>query len=491
MQMLLPNMSPKPKNQQVKKAAVRIAAQKMANKMVANAKQPRARGKRSQYKAARGNPRGPAENSRGSKGPLGLGTAIRGATNRRSQVIEEDEYIADINGSSGFAVSAFPCNPGQAVTFPWGNKIAQLYEEYNFEMLEFYYKREVSEFATAGTTGKVMLSFDYDSSDAAPTTKQQVLDTVPHVDGMPCTDTLRLSIDCARIRKNPSKFVRPGAQPANTDLKTYDCGNLNVSTFGNAATSAIGELHVRYRVRFSEPVLEAGLVGSGAVHFSSIAAVTANNFAGAVQQAGATPSLTGITLGTNTVIFPANIPGNYYLSFMVAGATSATANNVSSFGAGTSLYVFTSGQVRDEINEVYSLAGTTTYPAMTVAALTVPTAGCTVTYTPSTIVGGGSMDLFIFAIPSTVLTLAQKEAEEIDDLQDQISELRNSIRMLVGRPALIKSGEDSDFGPSDDEECKTGMLKSSSSSSKAVSDLSKSTLGLIGELIARKSSSTK
>jgi hypothetical protein len=191
-----------------------------------------------------------------SSGPLGLSSASSSRVHK-SHMIEEDEYIADINGSVGFATTGFPINPGQLSTFPWGNKIASLYEKYDYQFLEFYYRREVSEFATNGQAGKIMLSCDYDASDPPPTSKQQVLDTEPHVDGMPCIQQLVLRVDCKEIRKGPAKYVRPGTLPPNTDIKTYDAGNLYVSTYGNTNTSTIGELRVRYKCLVSVPVLEA------------------------------------------------------------------------------------------------------------------------------------------------------------------------------------------------------------------------------------------
>jgi hypothetical protein len=122
------------------------------------------------------------------QGPLRLSSTVNsGATNRLKQVIAEDEYIAEVNGSVGFATTQYNVNIGQSATFPWGYKIAALYEKYDFDYIEFYYKREVSEFAANGQTGKVMLSFDYDASDSPPTSKQQVEDTNPHIDGMPCS----------------------------------------------------------------------------------------------------------------------------------------------------------------------------------------------------------------------------------------------------------------------------------------------------------------
>ncbi len=195
-------------------------------------------------------------NKNGGTGRLGLSTANRSST-RLKQVIEEDEYIADINGSVAFATTQFSINPGQSSSFPWASKLASLFEKYHFDMLEFYYRREVSEFATNGQSGKVMLSFDYDASDAPPTNKQQVLDTTPHADAMPCQPTISLNINTSQMRSQDGWYVRTGAQPANTDIKTYDCGVLSVSTYGCANTTAIGELRVRYKCTLYVPILEA------------------------------------------------------------------------------------------------------------------------------------------------------------------------------------------------------------------------------------------
>jgi len=209
-------------------------------------KMPRQRGKEN---------KGSLANTYLSTGNLKMSSGNRGTT-RRTQTITEDEYIGEIPGSVAFSTTSYPINPGQSSTFPWGSKIAALYEKYCFNYLEFYYRREVSEFNANGAQGKVLLSCDYDASDNPPTSKQQVEDTEPHVDGMPCTDTIVLRLDPKQLWHQDSCYVRPGAQPANTDIKTYDCGNLYVSTQGCVNTSDIGELRVRYQCVLLVPVLE-------------------------------------------------------------------------------------------------------------------------------------------------------------------------------------------------------------------------------------------
>jgi len=407
------------------------------------------------FRGATMNPIGP-----GPTGRLGLSGMGNRATTRRSQVIEEDEYIGDVLASANnFNVTQYSCNPGQAILFPWGNKIAQLYEKYQFEMLEFYFKREVSEYATLGTTGKVILSFDYDASDSAPTTKQQMEDTVPHSDGMPSTPLIRLSIDCACMANSPAKYVRPGAQPANTDIKTYDVGNLNVATYGLAATSgAVGELRVRYRVRFSEPVLEASSIVGGVAHFSGTVPTTSNNLATATLAAGYTPALGGITLGTNTIVWPAGIPGNYLVSVNVQGATSAAAFTSVSASAGASVLNLMTSTTKDATWILSYAAATAGFTTGALFSVSVATSGGTVTLGPGAIVGGGiGVDVFIVSLPSSVLTATQPVG------RDEIDELKDEVRMLssyLKRQRLSNLDSDSDV-ESSVLECKEADLEKS------------------------------
>jgi hypothetical protein len=239
-------------------------------------------------------------NTQLSSGRLGLGSGNSGRA-RKSHMIDEDEYIADIAGSVAFATTQYAINPGQSGTFPWGYKIASLYEKYEFKYLEFYYRREVSEYATNGQAGKVMLSVDFDASDAPPSTKQQVLDSEPHVDGMPCTERISLKVDPSQLRHQDGCYVRPGVQPTNTDIKTYDAGNFYISTYGNTNTSTIGELRVRYKVLVTVPVLEAAGTQSGQP--GSFMEIT-SNLSG--ETTGATTALADAFASTTTPVIIAN-----------------------------------------------------------------------------------------------------------------------------------------------------------------------------------------
>lgn len=251
------------------------------------------------------------------------------ASNRRRQYICEDEYIGEISGSVAFATTSFAFNPGQVGTFPWGSRVAQLYEKYKTVSAEFYYKREVSEFATNGNAGKVILSFDYDATDSQPTTKQQVEDLQPHVDGMPC-ENLVLKLDPKQLNGQDSKYIRIGVQPANTDLKTYDGGFLNVSTQGCANTTTIGELHVRYCFELLVPVLEGALpVNAGGVANGLTAMTAANPFGtgGSLDAQSA-----GVTLSNASVLSFA-LPGTYLVSLEFVGTVISALTATAGAGA--------------------------------------------------------------------------------------------------------------------------------------------------------------
>jgi len=268
------------------------------------------------------------------------GFATRG---RRTCTIVEDEYIADVNGTVGFTALQYPINPGQGGTFPWLSKEALLWEKYRFKALEFYYKPQVSAFATNGQSGKVMLSCDYDASDAPPTSKQMVEDTHPHQDAMPYEE-VRLMLEPKEMyNSSDAKYVRPGGLPGSTDIKTYDCGNVYVSTDGNANTTVIGELRVRYAVDFDVPILEtsASAPTNNQVAFFQSSAPEALVNTTPKALALATTSANGI-LAVNTtgsIVLPA---GNYLVDGgCVFKDTSAEAFDTVLYitVAGTSIFV--------------------------------------------------------------------------------------------------------------------------------------------------------
>jgi len=215
------------------------------------------------------------------------------------------------------------------------------FEKYKFEFLEFYYKREVSEFATNGTTGKVMLSFDSDASDPPPASKQQVEDTDPHVDCMP-SENMTLRVPQKVLNKfTDGYYIRPAGLPGGNDIKTYDVGNLYVSTIALAAANAvIGELHVRYRVHCFVPILEsmttAPANNSVSVWRSNAVNTAASGIQGQVLFATQDANGAGGVNTAGAIVMP---PGNYLADLSVniynatGGGVLSVVTNVQKNGA--------------------------------------------------------------------------------------------------------------------------------------------------------------
>jgi hypothetical protein len=166
------------------------------------------------------------------------------------------EYVAEVlaqaSSPSTYQVSQFPINPGQSQLFQWLSNIAQNFESYRFRKLRFCYETE----APSSLGGSLILAIDYDASDAAPLSKQQMLAYRGSVRSAPWTECEHSSIG-EDLNKQKSYYVRPGVQPAGTDIKMYDVGNLWVATQGVTTGGATcGELYVEYDVLLMTPVYE-------------------------------------------------------------------------------------------------------------------------------------------------------------------------------------------------------------------------------------------
>lgn len=175
----------------------------------------------------------------------------------RSITIPFDLYVAELAGSTSFATTRYPLNPGLSATFTsWLANQAVNWEKYEFLQLIVYFKSAVSEYATNGQKGRVILNGDYDATDPSPTSKVQAENSAPSINGKPC-ENLQLAFSPKEMRSSYGMhFIRSGMIPSNADLKAYDVGFCNVSTQGCTDTSNIGEIHMRGVLRLHTPVVE-------------------------------------------------------------------------------------------------------------------------------------------------------------------------------------------------------------------------------------------
>jgi hypothetical protein len=251
-----------------------------------------------------------------------LGTSQRQGFNRNAQfkIVTKDEYVADVAGTVAFTTTQFAVNPGQKATFPWLAPEALQWEKYEFLKLRFYLKPEVTQYTNNANQGKVILSFDSDASDPPPLNKQEAEDVMPMADGM-SYQQVDLNIPKFILNSHLDSFyVRPANLPGGSDIKTYDLGNLFVSTIGQGgAVANMMELRVEYTCKLMIPILENTAAAPQNNQVSLLADSKAALTTGVQYQplfATAASTSLPVTNGLNVVNTGGSIvppPGNYLL----------------------------------------------------------------------------------------------------------------------------------------------------------------------------------
>nr|QYF49934.1 MAG: hypothetical protein 2 [Hubei sediment noda-like virus 3] len=178
----------------------------------------------------------------------------------RGFVVAHREYIQDVTAAdANFRNTTFSINPGLATTFPWLSAVAGRFESYLFRRLHFIYEP----ICPTTTPGAVMMAVDYDAVDTAPTSKVALMSYRGAVRSAPWNIT-RFDATRGDLRKfGIQRFVRTTGNPAGTDLKTYDVGNLQLATQNTpAAPTTLGELYVEYEVELYTPQIPTTVVRS-------------------------------------------------------------------------------------------------------------------------------------------------------------------------------------------------------------------------------------
>jgi hypothetical protein len=254
-------------------------------------------------------------------------------------MIRHREYLQDVSGSVAFAATTVNVNPG--LSLPWLSSIAPRWESYRFDRLRFCFETE----APTTATGTLLLSVDYDASDAAPTSKQQAMAYRSSVRSAPWSNCCH---DSAKedLHKRLTYFVRAGALAANQDIKLYDVANLFVCTQGQASTATIGELYAEYDVLLLTPQLSDVAVGqSFYAQWTNAAATNAAPFGNTmVGNLRASLASTGTTTSVTTITFTAPWSGLV---------------NAQIQGTGLNSGVFTGTSTR--LNQTATLSTTTNY----------------------------------------------------------------------------------------------------------------------------------
>jgi hypothetical protein len=205
----------------------------------------------------------------------------------------------------------------------------------------------------------VILSFDADASDPPPFNKQEAEDVMPMVDGM-SYQTVNLNIPKFILQSHHDSFyVRPGNLPGGSDIKTYDLGNLFVSTIGQGgAVPNMMELRVRYTCRLMIPILEntaAAPQNNQVTNLIDSKAALSTTVAYQPLLATAATTALAVTNGLNVVNTAGSIvppPGNYLLDVNIDVATTNGSDAITS----VAINILKNGVIQNPNSSTYTSA---------------------------------------------------------------------------------------------------------------------------------------
>jgi len=205
--------------------------------------------------------------------------------------ITHREFIGPVYASVTGSYQSINCNPGLDASFPWLAAVANGYERYKFQKLEYTY---VSAAATS-ERGRVGLAYQYDPTAASPKSRSDFFSIVPNVEEAPWEDMVLRVKPISDLR-----YIRRGALATGT-TNTYDCGKVQILTAMNADnTTQLGELFVEYVVQLQNPQFNQDpIAGSLSINSETAAAP----FGASITIVSGTPPFiwdSGTTLRMNT-----------------------------------------------------------------------------------------------------------------------------------------------------------------------------------------------
>jgi len=206
--------------------------------------------------------------------------------------VRHRELVTELIGSNNFPtpnILTLGINPGLIGTFPWLSTVASSFQEYKFLGLVFEFVSDVTAFtpATGAPAGFVTLATQY-RSDQGPYANRIEMTNSEYATECRSDGCMIHPVECDPL-ENPSRiqYVRNGSLPANSDVKTYDLGLLNISVFNPPTTGVVGQLWASYEVAFYKPAMGTDSLADVLPFYFHIKAATApsnNQPLGGTQQ---------------------------------------------------------------------------------------------------------------------------------------------------------------------------------------------------------------
>lgn len=243
----------------------------------------------------------------------------------QSIIVRHKEFLTEVRGSTTFTVrNEFDLNPGLSTTFPWLSGIASQYSQYKIRGLVYYYVPTSGSIAAASPAlGTVMMQTSYRATEAAPTSKIEMLNEYWSSEAKPSEEFCH-PIECDP-KENPFnvQYIRRGELPASENQLMYDLGRTTIAVSGQQANDQVlGDLWVTYEIELKKPVL-ASTSGEGVRTFTGTAStgLTNVNTFGTNFDARSNTFVGAFSAGTNSITFPRGTIGTYVVIAYYQGVT--------------------------------------------------------------------------------------------------------------------------------------------------------------------------
>lgn len=272
-----------------------------------------------QKKSKRGNGGGG-----GTGPPTAIGTGVIAQSPRivggtqKVASFSNTEYVTDVSalaiGATTGAIQSVTLNPANSVLCPWLSRIAAGYELYRFRRLSMIYTPTCS----STTAGMVVMAYDYDATDAPPTTKQTLSGYEGAVRGNVWNRQTSNFVPTANWYYTGLTSTTSG--PPGTDQKFYDCGKFLFGVFNQTASGPVGELSVSYTVEFAKPeyTIPYGLSEKIVTTGSTISLLT-----GTATEISGNPVFSVSPAGSGKLKLTATVSGEFLINVVSTYTTSA------------------------------------------------------------------------------------------------------------------------------------------------------------------------
>jgi len=303
---------------------------------------------------------------------IDMGSSPPSVVNTRSgegMILRHREYLGDLYSGSGtpsaFTINQYELNIGNSILFPFAAPIAANFQEWEIRGMLVELKTLSSDYASSLSLGSMFLAVDYDSLDAAPTSKQQLENLEYAMSGKPSRSML-MPVECAR--KNDvltHLYTAIDGQYNGGDPRFYDIGKLYIGSQGiPTASTPIAEIWITYEVCLFKPRIASAdiIVGESVLsdHFVRTGISTTVPLGTTTAIYSGVIGMTFNSLGTQ-LIFPATITeGNYLVNLYAVGTNATTTAVALNFAGCTPLQYWCTNAGPDLASQVASSNSTST-----------------------------------------------------------------------------------------------------------------------------------